>query len=118
MEIFSKAALGAVAASLLFCGMTFAAQSHSINLLYPAQIGNHLKLKPGNYNLRVSRSPKPEAAFYQHGKLVGQAPVKLVSEAQKNSQTQIDYSSPSGNFRRITQIQFSGWRDKLVFKSS
>lgn len=104
--------------SLLFCGVTFA-RSHSVNVLYSARIGSQLRLAPGNYNLVINNhSQKPEAAFYKDGKLIGTAPVKLVSEARKISQTEIEYGSLSGSFRPITQIEINGWRDKLVFGNS
>ncbi|MGH9359994.1 MAG: hypothetical protein ACRD1O_12590 [Terriglobia bacterium] len=65
-----------------------------------------------------NRSQRPEAAFYQDGKLIGEAPVKLVSEAQKISQTEVYYGSLSGKSRPVTQIELSGWRNKLVFEKS
>lgn len=118
MKMFTKAASGAMLASLLLCGAAFA-KTHNVNVLYAAKVGSHLKLAPGNYRVAINnRSQSPEAAFYKHGKLVGEAPVKLVSKSRKIGRTEVYYGSLSGATRPITQIEMSGWRNSLVFGKS
>ncbi len=95
--------------------MTFA-KSSNVNIIYKGQIANGLILPPGNYRVVVNnQSATPEASFYQNGNLIGTTPVKVVPESRKNSQTEVYYSAPQDNIRRITQIDFSGWKEKLIF---
>ncbi|MGH9430413.1 MAG: hypothetical protein ACRD3T_02605 [Terriglobia bacterium] len=109
----------AVAIAIIFAaGMSFA-KSTSISLMYAGKIGNHLMLKPGNYKITVNDNSKtPEAAFYQGRKLVGQTPVKLVSEQKKADQTAVYYSAPHNNVREVTAIDLNGWNQKLVFPAA
>ncbi|MGH9328715.1 MAG: hypothetical protein ACRD2B_18770 [Terriglobia bacterium] len=111
-------ATGVSVALLFVCGMTFA-KSSNVNLIYRAQLGNNLVLAAGKYHVVVNKkSQTPDVAFYQNGKLVGKTPVKIVSEAKKNNQTEVFYNSPHNNVRHISQIDFSGWHSKLMFKGS
>lgn len=110
-----KPLVGITAALFFLCGMTFA-KSSNISLIYRGEIGNNLTLAPGTYRMVVNNhSQTPKVAFYQNGKLVGEAPVKLVSEAKKANQTEVFYSAPHNGTRNITQIDPSGWKDELVF---
>jgi hypothetical protein len=98
--------------------MTFA-KTNEVSLMYKGMIGNHLTLKPGNYKIMINNNSKnPEVAFYQGKKLVGQVPVKLVAEQKKADQTAIYYSAPRNNIRKVTEIELSGWNEKLVFPGS
>lgn len=109
---------GMSAALLFVCGLSFAKASN-VNLIYRAQVGKDLVLAPGNYRVVVNpQSKTSDAAFYQDGKLVGKAPVKVVSEAKKNSQTEVFYGSPHNNVRHISQMDLNGWHDKLIFGRS
>jgi hypothetical protein len=109
-----KAVAGATLVLFCMCGLTFAKSSH-VDLIYLGKAGQ-LTLAPGKYRVKVNTtSPRPEMAFYKNGKLVGTTPVRVVSKTNKNSQTQIYYNAPQDNVRRITQIDLSGWRDKLEF---
>jgi hypothetical protein len=120
MDIKSKlmrSAAGAAVALFFVCGLTFAKTSH-VNFIYQGKVGQ-LTLAPGRYTVRVNTALKsPEMAFYQNGKLIGQTPVRVVSEAKKNSQTMVYYNAPKDNVRRVTQIDVSGWKDKLVFRKN
>lgn len=109
-------ALGIV---LLFAG-TALAKTKQIDVVFPATVGKMLKLKPGNYRIDVVNNSKSPAVkfFNQDGKLMGQAPVKLVSEAQKNNQTQVDYQKVASNDRAITEINPGGWRESLLFSKT
>lgn len=110
-------ALSVLSVILLFTGMAFA-RTKNIDVLYPATVGKTLKLKPGNYKIEVvNKSPKaPAVEFYNHdGKLVGEAPVKLVDKSQKNDQTLVDYFAVASNNHVITEISPSGWKEDLLF---
>ena len=103
----------------LFGGMAFA-KTKKIDVLYPAMVGKTLKLKPGNYKIDVVNNKKsPAVKFYnKDGKLVGEAPVKLVNEARKNNQTQVDYKTLASNNHAITEISPRGWKESLRFSQS
>lgn len=103
----------------LFGGMAFA-KTKKIDVLYPAMVGKTLKLKPGDYRIDVVNNKKsPAVKFYNnYGKLVGQAPVKLVNEARKNHQTQVAYTAIASNDHAITEISPSGWKENLFFSHS
>jgi hypothetical protein len=109
-------ALGVV---FLFSGMAFG-KTKEIDVLYPATVGKTLKLKPGNYKIDVASNLKsPAVKFYnKEGKLLGQAPVKLVNEARKNDQTQVDYTRIASNDHAITEISPGGWKENLYFSHS
>lgn len=100
----------------LFGGMAFA-KTKKIDVLYPAMVGKTLKLKPGDYKIDVVNNKKTPAVkfFNKYGKLVGQAPVKLVNEAKKNRQTEVDYNIVASNDHTITEISPSGWKENLYF---
>ncbi len=106
-------ALGVV---FLFSGMAFA-RMKQIDVLFPAMVGKNLKLKPGDYKIDVVNNKKsPAVKFYnKDGKLVGQAPVKLVNEASKNHQTQVAYTHDSLERSCHHQDQSSGLERRPVF---
>jgi hypothetical protein len=99
-----------------FAGMAFA-KTKQIDVLYSATVGKTLKLKPGNYRIDVvNNKTSPAVKFFNNfGKLVGQAPVKLVNESTKNRQTQVDYFTIASNDRAITEISPGGWKENLYF---
>jgi len=92
-------------------------KTDKIDVLYPATVGKTLKLKPGNYKIDVINNKKlPAVKFYNNsGKLVGQAPAKVVNESSKNSNTQVDYSTLASNTHAITEISLRGWKEDLYF---
>jgi hypothetical protein len=99
-----------------FGGMAFA-KTKQIDVLYSSTVGKTLKLKPGNYKIDVVNSKtSPAVKFFDNdGKLVGQAPVKVVNESKKNQQTQVDYFTIASNDQAITEISPQGWKEKLYF---
>ncbi len=111
--------ISALSVVFLFAGMAFA-RTKQIDVVYSATVGKTLKLKPGNYRIDVVNNAKsPMVKFYNNdGKLVGQAPVKLVNESQKNGETQIDYNTVASNDHVITEISPSGWSENLYFSHS
>lgn len=100
----------------LFSGMAFG-KTNQIDVLYPAIVGKALKLKPGNYKIEVITNKQSSAVeFYNNrGKLVGQAPVRVVNESSKNNDTQVDYSTLASNVHAITEISLRGWKEDLYF---
>ncbi|HXH48077.1 MAG TPA: hypothetical protein VNM47_01775, partial [Terriglobia bacterium] len=97
-----------------FAGTAFA-KTKQIDVLYSATVGKTLKLKPGKYRIDVVNNQKSPAVkfFDNYGKLVGQAPVKVVNESMKNHQTQVDYYTMASNDHAITEISPQGWKEKL-----
>jgi hypothetical protein len=93
------------------------AKTKRVDVLYSAMVGKTLKLKPGNYKIDVVNNKKsPAVKFYNtYGKLVGQAPVKVVNESKKNDQTQVDYSTVASDNHAITEIRLQGWKQNLFF---
>jgi hypothetical protein len=116
MHTLVISALGIV---FLFTGMAFA-KTKRIDVLYSATVGKNLKLKPGDYKIDVVNNKKsPAVKFYNnYGKLVGEAPVKLLNESKKNQQTQVDYTSVASNDHAITEISPGGWKENLVFSKT
>lgn len=110
--------ISALSVVFLFGGIAFA-KTNKIDVLYPAMVGKTLKLKPGDYKVDVVNNKKmPAVKFYENdGKLVGQAPVKLVNEARKNRQTEVDYTVAS-NDHAITEISLRGWKQNLYFSQA
>jgi hypothetical protein len=111
--------ISAVSVVFLFSGVAFA-RTKQIDVLYPSMVGKTLKLKPGSYRIDVVNNKKaPAVRFYRNdGKLVGQAPVKLVNESRKNHQTQVDYTTVASNNHAITEISLRGWKQHLYFSQS
>ena len=72
-------------------------------------------LQPGTYKLEVpENSQSAEAAIYQDDKLIANSPVKLVSEQQKNPDTEVE-STHQGDVDVINEILPQGWTTKVVF---
>lgn len=114
----AKTVIGLAVALFFATGLVFAESGH-VDLIYKGKVGPSLTLAPGNYKVVVvTTAPSPKAAFYQNGKLKGAVPVKVVASAQKNNQTEVYYSSPVNDVRAITQMDFSGKRNHIVFQKS
>jgi len=115
----NKIVISALGVVFLFSAMAFG-KTDKVDVLYPSMVGKTLKLKPGNYKVDVVNNKKaPAVKFYnKYGKLVGQTPVKLVNEASKNHQTQVDYNTVASNDHAITEIKLRGWKDKMYFSKS
>ncbi len=109
--------IGALGMVLLFAGMAFG-KTKSIDVMYPALVGNSLKLAPGKYNINVNQHlNRSEVQFYnKNGNLVGQVPAKVVSRSRKNSQTEIFYDKLASNRQDLTKISPQGWRQSLIFR--
>src|SRR5215469_13317329 len=93
-------------------------ESGQVTLIYASQIANGTELQPGSYKVELSpNASSPQLMFYQQGKLVAQAPVKLVAETKKIGQTEILYNT-AANQHVITEIDLRAWSQAVKFPSS
>lgn len=111
--------ISALGVFFLFGSVAFA-KTKQIDVIFPSEVGNSLKLKPGEYRINVAQNMKnPEVKFYtRYGHYVGEAPVKVVNESQKNHHTQIDYNKQASNQEALTKISPRGWSENLIFSHS
>ncbi len=119
-----QAVIGVAVAVIISSGLTFAraksqeksgSKSAKITFATPKNLGHGTILPAGTYTLKLSEnSQNAEAGFYQHGKLVGSAPVRVETSAGKNPSTSIRTESRETQ-EVITSISPSGWTSKLVF---
>ena len=113
---FHMGLIATLSVVFLFAGMAFG-KTKQINVFYPSMVGKSLKLEPGSYRINVTKNAAmSEVRFYnRNGRLVGQAPAKVVGNSQKNSQTEVDYSKMASNQQVLTEISPKGWRENLIF---
>lgn len=62
-------------------------------------------------------SQNPTLDFFQNGRQVAQAPVKLVSEQARNTQTEVLYST-GGKTDVITEIDFNGSNQRMLLANA
>jgi hypothetical protein len=94
-------------------------KSGSIDLVYVTKIPDGPTLQPGTYRVTLlNASSAPDVGFYQGGKLIGQAPVELVDQAKKISQTEVLTNTRPNHPSMLTEIDLSGWTQKLMFETS
>ena len=106
---------GAAVATVLSAGIGLAKTS-TVQFAYRAQLGNGPVINAGSYHIVLkNNSSKPELAFYQSGKQVAEAPVKLVPVAKKNSETAVIYDQSKTNPTVVTEIDLDGWNQNMVF---
>ena len=93
-------------------------KSGQIHVIYQSQVANGTALEPGNYKVELdNQTSSPKVLFYQQGKLVAQAPAKLVDQTKKNEETEVFYSK-AGSEHVITQIDLQGWTQNVIFNTS
>ena len=120
--------LAATGAAFLAAGMTFAGfpgihhssrKSADIDFVKITKVPDGPTLEPGTYKVvLLNASGTPEVGFYQDGKLIGQAPVKLVDQGKKFQQTEVDASILDDHSELITEMRLSGWTEKVIFNGS
>lgn len=104
-----------VAAVMLMAAALASAKSSQVNFMYSSKISSGLTLKPGNYKVALTQNAqKPELAFYEGRKLVGEVPVKLVPASKKFAQTEVFYSAPHNHIRSVQKIEMNGWNRAFV----
>jgi hypothetical protein len=110
--------LTAATAFPLFAKTSNHLKSGQIDVIYPVEVANGHTLRPGNYKVELdNKTSSPKILFYQEGKLVAQAPAKLVDESKKNDQTEVFYKA-AGNGHVIAQIDLQGWKQNVVLTPS
>ncbi len=91
-------------------------QSARVAIDQTARIPGGPTLQSGKYKVVLNNnSPTPEIGFYQNGKLVAQVPAKLVDQDKKINETKIYYDTRGADTQVITQMDLSGWREKVLF---
>ncbi len=104
--------------TLLFAtGLAFA-KTKDVTLDRTAKLADGPQLTAGSYKVAVlNMQKKPEVVFYQGKDEVAKVPAKLVQTPMKAEYTEVTYNTAS-HPQVLTEIQFSGWKDKLVFSNS
>ncbi len=111
-------------ASIAFAGIfghhhSSSQKSANVDIAEITKVPNGPTLEPGTYKATlVEDSSKPEVEFYQDGKLVGQAPVRLVDQGEKITQTVIDSNKQPDGTYMLTEMDLSGLTQKLMFGTS
>jgi hypothetical protein len=116
----------AVAAALLctaaitfagFPGIHHSSQKHAdLDLTEITRIPGGPTLKPGTYRVvLLTDSSTPELGFYHDGKLVGQAPVNLINQDKKISQTEVLADTQNDHTQVVTEMDLSGWTERVTF---
>ena len=91
-------------------------KSATVDIDQTARISGGPTLKSGEYRVVLNNnSSTPEVGFYQNGKLVAQVPAKLVDQGKKFDETKIYYATKGADTQVITQMDLSGWREKVLF---
>jgi hypothetical protein len=103
-----------------FPGMHHSSQkSARVDIVTATNIPDGPTLQPGTYQVTLLNSSRaPEVGFYQDGKLVGQAPVKLVDQAKKISETEVRANTKPDHTQVLTELDLRGWTEKLMFQAS
>ena len=123
-----KSILTTLAVVSFACSMAFAGfpgyhhssqKSASVDIAEATKIPGGPTLQPGTYRVTLlSPSSVPEVGFYQDGKLVGQAPVKLVDRGKKISETEIRSDTKPNHTLVLTEMDLKGRTQKLMFETS
>jgi hypothetical protein len=125
-DVMNKSMLAAVgilvAASMAFAKFPLFDLGHSskksadVDIFQAARIPGGPTLQSGEYKVILNNtSTTPEIGFYQNGRLVAQVPAKLANEGKKIDQTEIHYDTSSANTPVITEMDLSGWTEKVFF---
>jgi hypothetical protein len=94
-------------------------KSADIDLIESTKVPNGPTLQAGSYKVTLlNESGTPELGFYQDGKLVGQAPVKLVDQEKKISETQVFSDTQDDHTQVLTEMDLRGWTQKVMFSGS
>ena len=97
----------------------YAQKPADVDFTETVKVPNDPTLSPGTYKVALlNDSSAPEVGFYQKGKLVGQAPVKLVDQDKKIRETEFEADQVDSHTRVVTEMGFSGWTQKIIFGGS
>ncbi len=111
------------AASVAFAGIFghhhSSQKSADVDIAQTTKIPSGPTLQPGTYKaILVEDSSKAEVEFYQEGKLVGQAPVRLVNQGEKIEQTEFEASKQANGTYVMNELDLSGLTQRVMFGSS
>jgi|GEM_PF-1343777 len=108
-----------IASAKLFNSSHSDHKSANVDFLYAARLGNGPEIQPGTYRITImDDSTSPKVGFYQNGKLVAETSVKLVTEPKRIQQTEIFYNGQNKKNEVVTQLEVSGWTQKVVFSNT
>jgi hypothetical protein len=98
-------------------GLAFA-KMEDVTIDQTAKLADGPQLAAGSYKVDVlNPQNKPEVVFYRGKDVVAKVPAKLVQTPTKAEYTEVTYDTIM-HPEIITEIQLSGWKDKLVFSKS
>jgi hypothetical protein len=122
-SILTTSALVLFATGLAFAGFpgrhSSAARSANVEFTETTQVPNGPTLQAGTYKVALlSDTSAPEIGFYREGKLVGQAPVKLVDQGGKIRETEVFANIQDDHSELLTEMDLSGWTEKVIFSQS
>ncbi len=111
---------------LITAGMAFGRGLHrssqksaDVDLTETTKVPNGPTLKAGTYKVTLSNdSSTPELEFYQDGKRVGEAPVKLADQEKKFSETAVFAETKDDHTQVVIEMDLSGWTQKVLFSGS
>jgi hypothetical protein len=117
--------VGTLAAVLVAASLGLAADAHKtsdrktfITFAQDVKLQAGGTLPAGTYEMKVPEGTQnPTVSFLSGDKVVATAPANLVSEQNKNSQTEID-SVTDGNYQDVTAIRPQGWKESLHFSTN
>ena len=91
-------------------------KSADVDIYQTGRIRGGPTLQSGEYKVVLNNnSTTPEIGFYQNGKLVAEVPAKLVDQGKKINETKIYYDTRGADTQVITQMDLSGWSEKILF---
>jgi len=94
-------------------------RSADVDFTETVKVPNGPTLSPGTYKVALlNDSSAPGVGFYQKGKLVGQAPVKLADQDKKIRETEFEADQVDSHTRVVNEMGFSGWTQKIIFGGS
>ncbi len=122
-RVLATVAVALFAASMAWAGFPghhhSSQKSGSLDLSEVTKIPGGPTLEPGRYQVTLlSSSDAPKVEFYQDGKPVGQAPVRLVAQDKKISATEMFTNTKPDHTQVLTELDLGGWTQKLVFETS
>jgi hypothetical protein len=106
--------LAAMITLLFATGLAFA-KTKDVTLDRTAKLADGPQLTAGSYKVDVLNTQnRPEVVFYQGKDVVAKVRAKLIETPMKAEYTEVTYNTAM-HPQVLTEIQLSGWKDKLVF---
>ena len=116
MHRTASAMLGlALAVLFVATAPALAKNSRTINVAFPASLGN-TQIAAGEYQMSwESHSPTTTVTFKRGNRVVGAAEGKLVDRDTKYSRDSVVFGAASGGSYTITEIRLGGTKQAIVF---